>query len=254
MSGRQTQVNFAGASSGSASSRHNTFQPSLCHHKKMLSKLFTNDIGRFPIRAGSGNQYVMIAFHADSNLILQQAFKSKSDRHRIAAYNTIMTRLAARGLSIDLQILDNKASSAYKETIPFKWNATFHLVPPDMHCRNLAERAIHMFKDNFLAFPASVDVAFLPYLWDLLLPQAELALNLLRQATLNPWISAWELFQGLFDFNKMPLGPVGCPVLIHAKPASCRSWDFCACHRPLGVPGKRRRTNKCCVICSLKVN
>jgi hypothetical protein len=24
----------------------------------------------------------------------------------------------------------------------------------------------------------------------------------------------------------MPLGPVGCRVLIHAKPASCWSWDF----------------------------
>jgi len=44
-----------------------------------LSKLFTDDTGRFPVRARSGNQYVMIAFHADGNLILQQAFKSKSD-------------------------------------------------------------------------------------------------------------------------------------------------------------------------------
>ena len=78
----------------------------------------------------------MIAYHANGNLILQQAFKTKSDRHRIAAYNTIMTRLAAKGLSVDLQILDNKASAAYKEAITFKWKATFQLVPPDMHCCN----------------------------------------------------------------------------------------------------------------------
>jgi hypothetical protein len=87
---------------------------------KPLSKLFTNNTGRFPIQACSGNQYVVIAFHANGNLILQQAFKSNSDRHRIAAYNTIMMRLAARGLSVDLQILDNKASAAYKEVITFK--------------------------------------------------------------------------------------------------------------------------------------
>ncbi len=67
----------------------------------------------------------MIAFQADSNLILQKAFKSKSDHYCIAAYNTIMTNLVARGLTIDLQILDNKASSAYKEAITFKCNATF---------------------------------------------------------------------------------------------------------------------------------
>jgi hypothetical protein len=100
-----------------------------------LSKLFTNDTCRFPVRACSGNQYVMIAFHADGNLILQQTFKSKSNRHCIAAYNTIMTCLTAHGLSIDLQILGNKASSANKEAITFKWNATFQLVPPDMHHR-----------------------------------------------------------------------------------------------------------------------
>jgi hypothetical protein len=167
-----------------------------------LSKLFTDDTGRFPVRARSGNQYVMIAFHADGNLILQQAFKTKSDRHRIAAYNSIMTRLAARGLSVDLQILDNEASAAYKDAITFKWNATFQLVPPDMHRRNRAERAIRTFKDHFLAILAGVDAAFPPYLWDLLLPQAELTLNLLRQSTLNPRISAWEFFQGPFDFNK----------------------------------------------------
>ncbi len=50
-----------------------------------LSRLYTDDTGRFPIRARLGNQYIMIAFHADGNLILQQAFKSKSDRHQIAA-------------------------------------------------------------------------------------------------------------------------------------------------------------------------
>jgi len=71
-----------------------------------LSKLFTDDTGRFPVRARSGNQHVMIAFHADGNIILQQAFKTKRDRHCIAAYNAIMTCLAARGLSVDLQILD----------------------------------------------------------------------------------------------------------------------------------------------------
>jgi len=170
----------------------------------------------------------MIAFHADGNLILQQAFKTKSDRHHIAAYNSIMMRLAARGLSIDLQILDNEACLVYKEAIAFKWNAKFLLVPPDMHRRNRAERAIRTFKDHFLAILAGVDAAFPPYLWDLLLPQAELTLNLLGQFTLNPWISTWEFFQGPFDFNKTPLGPVGCRVLIHAKPATQRSWDFCA--------------------------
>jgi hypothetical protein len=59
-----------------------------------LSKLYMDDTGRFPVRARLGNQYIMIAYHADGNLILQQSFKTKGDVHRLAAYNSIMTRLA----------------------------------------------------------------------------------------------------------------------------------------------------------------
>jgi hypothetical protein len=36
----------------------------------------------------------------------------------------------------------------------------------------------------------------------------------------------WEFFQEPFDFNKLPLGLVGCCILIHAKPATRQSWDF----------------------------
>ena len=168
----------------------------------------------------------MIAYHANGSLILQQAFKTRNDRHRIAAYNTIILQLAAHGLAVDLQILDNEASAAYKEAITVKWKAKFQLVPLDMHPRNWAERAIHTFKSHFLSILAWVDAAFPPYLWDLLLPQAELTLNLLWQSTLNLRISAWEYFQGPFDFNKTPLGPVGCRVLIHSKPVTRQSWDF----------------------------
>jgi hypothetical protein len=92
-----------------------------------------------------------------------------------------------------------------------------------MHPCNRAERAIRTFKDHFLSILAGVDQSFPPYLWDLLLPQAEITLNLLQQSTLNPLISAWEFSHGPFDFNKTPLAPVGCRVLIHAKPVTCRS-------------------------------
>jgi hypothetical protein len=162
----------------------------------------------------------MIAYHADGNLILQQPFKTKSDAHCLAAYNIIMTCLAARGLSVDLQIMDNEASAAFKQAITFAWHAKFQLVPLDMHPCNRAKGTIRTFKNHFIAILAGVDPMFPPYLWDLLLPQAELTLNLLWKLALNPKISAWEYFHGLFDFNKTLLGPVGCRVLIHAKPAT----------------------------------
>jgi hypothetical protein len=88
---------------------------------------------------------------------------------------------------------------------------------------------IQHFKNHFLSILAGVDTAFLPYLWDLLLPQANFTFHLLCQATItNPKISTWEYFNGLFDFNKTPLASVGCRVLIHAKPAMRQSWDYIA--------------------------
>jgi hypothetical protein len=58
-------------------------------HVYPISKLNMDNTGRFPIKACSGNQYVMIAYHADGNLILQQAIKTWTDTHCIAAYNAI---------------------------------------------------------------------------------------------------------------------------------------------------------------------
>ena len=109
------------------------------------SKLYTDDTGRFPTRARSGNQYIMVAYHS-SNVILIEPFASRKDKHRIAAYNVIMQRLKDRNLLVDLQILDNECSKEYKATMKEKWGVTYQLVPPDLHRRNTAERAIRTFK------------------------------------------------------------------------------------------------------------
>ena len=50
-----------------------------------ISKLYTDDTGRFPIHARSGNQWIMIAFHCNANMILSAPFKSREDMHRLLA-------------------------------------------------------------------------------------------------------------------------------------------------------------------------
>ena len=80
-------------------------------HVTPISKLYTDDTGCFPIHAYSGNQYIMIAYHCDSNLILAEPFSSRKDAHQLLAYNKIMQRLTNNNLSVDLQILDNEAST-----------------------------------------------------------------------------------------------------------------------------------------------
>ena len=109
---------------------------------KNIIKLYTDNTGRLPVSSRHGNQYIMIAYHYDYNAILQLPFYTKKDTQRIAAYSSIMKRLKARGHSVNLQILNNKASADYRCVIEEEWHAKFQLVPLDVHCRNVAERAI----------------------------------------------------------------------------------------------------------------
>ena len=55
-----------------------------------ISKLYTDDTGSFPIHDRSGNQYVMIAYHCDENMILAVPFKTRKDIHRLLAYDKTM--------------------------------------------------------------------------------------------------------------------------------------------------------------------
>ena len=169
--------------------------PQVCSNEMYLqvtpiSKLYTVDTGRFPVHPCSGNKYIMIAYHCDAYLILTEPFSSRKDTHGLLAYEKIIQRLSDNKLIFDLHILDNKASAEYKRAITKKWNANYQLVPPNTHWSNAAERVISTFKANFLSILAGDAPDFLRNLWDLLLPQTELTLNLFRQATLNPTRSA----------------------------------------------------------------
>ena len=146
----------------------------------------------------------MVAYHCDSNAILAVPFTSKKDHYRLQAYDEIMQRLTDCGMIVDLQILDNGASAAYKRIITTKWELAFQLFPPNIHRRNASERAIWTFKSHFLAILTGVADDYPHNLWDLLLPQSVINLNLLRQATLNPSVSAWEFLERPLDYNANP--------------------------------------------------
>ena len=180
-----------------------------------ISKLYTDDTGRFTVHTRSGNKYIMIAYHCDANLILAEPFASRKDKHRLLAYENIMQRLLNNKLTVDLQIIDNEVSTEYKRAITEKWNTNYQLVSPNTHQRNAAERAIHTFKAHFLSLLAGVDPDFPRNLWYLLTPQTEITLNLLRQETLNPAISACSYFHRPFNYDATPIGPLRCNIISH---------------------------------------
>jgi hypothetical protein len=100
----------------------------------------------------------------------------------------------------------------------------YQLVPPHCHRRNAAEGAIRIFEEHFLAGLSSVDPNFPLHLWDGLLPQAEITLNLLRTSRLHPQLSAAAHFHGLLDYKKTAFAPPGCKIIAHEKLGKRRTW------------------------------
>ena len=131
---------------------------------KPISTLYTDNTGRFPICSRSGNQYLMVAYHCDTNVILIEPFQTWEDRHRITSYTRIMTRLKTCSHVVDHQVLDKEASKEYLRHITKIWKATYQLVPPDVHRRNIAERAIRTFKSHFLSILVGIPSSFPNYL------------------------------------------------------------------------------------------
>ena len=91
----------------------------------------------------------------------------------------------------------------------------FQLVPPHMHWRNVAERAVRTFRNHFIAALCTVDPLFPFYLWYRLLPQVTMTLNMLRVSPLNLGLSAYEQVDGIHNFERTPLASLGCKVKIH---------------------------------------
>jgi hypothetical protein len=69
-----------------------------------------------------------VAYHDKANVIHIKGFQTRHDQHRIPAYNAIMQQLKDRGIAVTNQVLDIKASEAYKAAITNKWKCTYQLL------------------------------------------------------------------------------------------------------------------------------
>ena len=172
----------------------------------------------------SGNEYIMVAYHCDSNTILPAPFLNIKYKHRIRAYKYIMRCLADRGHKVYVQILDNEFIAYFKITIVEYWCATYQLVPPNIHRINIAKRFIITFKAHFLSVLAVLDPNFPKFVWYNMLVQTEITFNLLCQDTLNPSILAWGYFNSAVDYTATPLGPIGCKIIIHDTSNKRKPW------------------------------
>ena len=151
---------------------------------------YTDQTGKIPVVSSQGNKYIMVMYEKDGILILVKRMKTRASEEMCCAYNKLMERLHERGIKFTKHILDNEASREYLQAIKCN-GVTYEKVPPNIHCRNKAEKAIRTFKDQFQAIIARVDHTFPMHLWDSLLPWVENTLNMLQPTNITPRISVY---------------------------------------------------------------
>ncbi len=168
----------------------------------------------------------MVLIEINSNAIIVEPMKSRKDAEMIRAYNALLLRLKRAGNIPKKHVLDNEVLENMKNHIRNTCKINMELVPPGCHQQNAAELAICNFKSHFLSVLAGVSDDFLQTLWDRLLPQTEITLNIIRELNATPTVSAYTHLSGPFDYNKMPLAPMGCEAQIHKKTDKRGTWAY----------------------------
>ena len=187
-------------------------------------KAFSDQTGKFPIVSSAGNKYLFILYDYDRSYITAVPIPSRTQFQLLNAYKTAIKLLQERGFKPKLQFMDNEVSKLLKEYM-HKEHIDLQLTPAGLHRRNLAERAIQTYKNHLIAGFCSVDPTFPMKLWDKLLPQATITLNLLRASRVNPKLSAYAQIHGACDYTRTPLAPPGTKVLAHVRPEDRQSWS-----------------------------
>ena len=172
---------------------------------KCFERSYSDQTGRFPIVSGRGHSYIFVYYDFDSNAILSVALPDRRGSSIRDAWSTIFSKLKINGYAPSLHILDNECSSDLKKAF-LDHNVDFQRVPPHQHRRNAAERAIQTWKAHFLAGIAATDPSFPLHAWDLLLPQCDLTLNLLRSSRRQPQLRPTPVYSEISTLTE-PLSP-----------------------------------------------
>ncbi len=120
----------------------------------------------------------MVMVKINSNAILVGPMKNCKDAKMIWAYNALLLRLKQAGIVPKKHALDNVVPENMKNHICNTCKLDMELVPPGYRRCNAAKVAIRNFKAHFLSILARVADDFPPNLWDWLLPQTKIKINL----------------------------------------------------------------------------
>ena len=153
--------------SGTANVREQDVYTKVVDIPGLKGTIYTNQTGKFTITSRSGHKYVMVMVAIDSNAILISPMKNRKDAEIQREYLELLHRSKEAGIAVKNHVLNNEWSTNMEELI--RKECKLELVPPGLHCQNMAELSIKAFKHNFISILSGVDASFPLALWDKLL-------------------------------------------------------------------------------------
>ena len=187
--------------------------------------IYTDQTGAFPTRSRNGSRYIMIKCEMDSNSIKSEAMKDRTSGEMIRAYQKLLKELRLSGMTPKKHVLDNEMSSEFKDAVRMN-GMEYELVPKGQHRRNIAEKGIQTWKSHAIGVFSGMDSKCPLFLWDLMLGQIDMQVNMLRQSNSTPNISAEAHLHGQHDFNRHPLAPLGIEVHSYIPPDKRKTWGI----------------------------
>ena len=182
----------------------------ICMLDRNDGTIYGDGSGKLPAPSVVGNQYMLIVRLA--GFIKLEPFARRLGSHIAQAYAKALKFFAERGLYPARLVMDNETSPELRQVLSAS-SIQPEYVPPAKHRRNRAERDMRTAKNHFIAAMSSTDPSFPFEAWDQTIPHLELTLNLLRPSKLDSTKSAWAGLCGPYDYNRHPIGPLGCLVV-----------------------------------------
>mmetsp|Transcript_31451 Transcript_31451/g.45872 ORF Transcript_31451/g.45872 Transcript_31451/m.45872 type:complete len:154 (-) Transcript_31451:2776-3237(-) len=101
-------------------------------------KAFCDLTGRYPVCSFKGNNYIFVMYSYDSNAILTEPIKNRTEKEIMKAFDSIHEYLIQQGLKPKCMRMDNEALAALLRNMENK-KLDVQLAPSHMHMRNAAK-------------------------------------------------------------------------------------------------------------------
>jgi 23S rRNA U2552 (ribose-2'-O)-methylase RlmE/FtsJ len=104
---------------------------------ELTGQVYSDQTGKFTQPSSNGNNYLLILYDCDSDLIMAEPMKTRSAQSILDAYKTVHTKLCQSRFKPQLQHLNNECSTALKEFMKDE-NLDYHShIQEPLHCWTL---------------------------------------------------------------------------------------------------------------------